>query len=195
MMTVRCDRKGELHTKRRLWFRRGGPIIGGLLTLTLGLGAWAQQVPAPLAPEHGGHGTPEEWKFTWPAGDPARGREVFVKLECFSCHEVKGEQFPRPDAGLEPGKVGPELSFMAPLHPPEYFAEAIINPSAVIEEGKGYRAPDGKSKMPSYNDLVTVQEVIDLVAYLKGLKGTDTRRGQDSSGGHMMAPGHRMPGN
>ena len=178
-----------------LWRRVGRLAVSGLLLTSVGIVAWAQQVPVKPAPEHGAHGTPEGWKLTWPTGDPARGREVFVKLECFSCHEVKGEQFPRPDAGLEPGKVGPELSFMAPLHPAEYFAEAIINPSAAIEEGKGYRAPDGKSKMPTYNDLVTVQEVIDLVAYLKGLKGTDSRRGQDGSGGHMMAPGHQMPGN
>lgn len=57
---------------------------------------------------------------------------------------------------------------MARLHPAEYFAEAIINPSAVVEEGKGYRAADGKSKMPGFNDLVTMQEVIVLVAFLKG---------------------------
>lgn len=166
---------------RRVSLAMATLILGSVLLGALGLGAWGQQ-----AGEHGGHGTPEGWKFSWPAGNATAGREVFVKLECFSCHEVKGEQFPRPDAGLDPGKVGPELSFMAPLHPAEYFAEAIVNPSAVIEEGKGYRAPDGKSKMPSYNDLVTVQEVIDLVAYLKGLKGT-------GSGGHMMTPGHPMP--
>jgi hypothetical protein len=59
---------------------------------------------------------------------------------------------------------------MGPLHDAEYFAEAIINPNAVIEKGKGYEAADDASKMPSYNDLVTVQEVIDVVAYLKGLK-------------------------
>jgi len=187
------------------WRRVRRFAVSGLLLTSVGIGAWAQQVPVKPAPEHRGHGTPEGWKFTWPTGDAAAGREVFVKLECYTCHEMKGEQFPRPDAGLEPGKVGPELSFMAPLHPLEYFAEAIINPSAVIEEGKGYRAPDGKSKMPSYNDLVTVQEVIDLVAYLKTPKGpgtssppstpTGSRRGQDGSGGHQMAPGHRMPGN
>jgi mono/diheme cytochrome c family protein len=144
------------------------------------------------APEHGGHGTPEGWKLSWPAGNPAAGREVFAKLECYTCHEVKGETFPAPDPGPDPGKIGPELSQMAPLHAPDYFAEAIINPNTVVEEGKGYRAPDGKSKMPSYNDLVTVQEVIDLVAYLKGLKGNG---GQDAPGGHMMAPGHSMPRN
>jgi hypothetical protein len=78
---------------------------------------------------------------------------------------------------------------MGPQHDAEYFAEAIINPSAVIEPGKGYEAADGTSKMPSYNDLVTVQEVIDLVAYLKGLKPpvktpASQGRAQDSGGDH-----------
>jgi hypothetical protein len=90
---------------------------------------------------------------------------VFVKLECYSCHEVKGEKFLAPT-----GDIGPELSVMGPLHDVAYFAEAIINPNAAIEPSKGYEAADGASKMPSYNELVTVQEVIDLVAYLKGLK-------------------------
>ncbi|MGH8068529.1 MAG: c-type cytochrome [Candidatus Entotheonellia bacterium] len=116
-------------------------------------------------PAHGEHGTPEGWKFTWPRGDPVKGREVFVKLECYGCHEVQAEKFPAPS-----GDIGPELSMMGPLHDAEYFAEAIIHPNAVIQKGKGYEAADGASKMPSYNDLVTVQEVIDLVAYLKGLK-------------------------
>jgi cytochrome c1 len=134
--------------------------------------------------EHGEHGTPQGWKFTWPKGDPVKGREVFVKLECYSCHEVKGEKFPAPS-----GDIGPELSMMGPLHEVEYFAEAIINPNAVVEKGKGYEAADGSSKMPSYNDLATVQEVIDLVAYLKGLrppitKPAATGRAHDAGGEH-----------
>jgi mono/diheme cytochrome c family protein len=125
-------------------------------------------VPAPQAqPPHAGHGTPPGWTFRWPAGDPARGRQVFVRLECYGCHEVKGERFPAPG---ETGKVGPELAAMGPLHEAEYFAEAIVNPSAVIEPGKGYEAPDGSSRMPSYNDTVTVQEVADLVAFLRSLR-------------------------
>src|SRR5574341_382676 len=118
-------------------------------------------------PSHGEHGTPRGWRLTWPPGDSAKGREAFVKLECYSCHEVKGEKFPAP---TEAGKVGPELSAMAPLHEPEYFAAALINPSAVIEQGKGFQAPDGSSKMPSFNESMTVQELIDLVAFLRALK-------------------------
>jgi Cytochrome c len=133
--------------------------------------------------EHGHHRTPEGWKFTWPQGDPVKGREAFVKLECYSCHAVQGEQFPAPS-----GDIGPELSAMGPLHDAEYFAEAIINPNAAIEAGKGYEAAGGTSKMPSYNDLATVQEVVDLVAYLKGLKPpvdapASHGRGAGSTGG------------
>lgn len=113
------------------------------------------------------HGTPKGWKFTWPKGDPVKGRAVFAKLECYSCHEVRGEQFPSPK---EKDKVGPELSMMGPLHEVDYFGEAIINPSAVIEKGKGYQTADGSSKMPSFNDSLNVQELIDLVAFLRALK-------------------------
>ena len=132
----------------------------------------AGEKPRPHAPPtsagmHGDHRTPDGWEFTWPQGDPVKGREVFVKLECYSCHEVAGEKFSAPT-----GDIGPELSVMGPLHHVAYFAETIINPNAAIEPGKGYEAADGSSKMPSYNELVTVQEVIDLVAYLKGLKPT-----------------------
>lgn len=125
------------------------------------------QAPATPSQPHGDHATPEGWRLTWPKGDPAKGRQVFSKLECYACHEVKGEKFPAP---REKGKVGPELSMMGPLHEPEYFAEAVINPGAVIEKGKGYEAADGSSKMPSFNDSLTVQELIDLVTFLGALK-------------------------
>jgi hypothetical protein len=40
----------------------------------------------------------------------------------------------------------------------------------VIEKGKGYQTVDGSSKMPSFNGSLSVQELIDLVAYLRALK-------------------------
>jgi hypothetical protein len=167
-------------------------LTGGLIATGAGLAASAQPGPpagAGAPAGQAGHGTPAGWQFAWPGGgDPARGREVFVKLECYSCHEVRGERFPAPRNG---GGTGPELAAMGPLHPPEYFAEAVINPSAAIEPGRGYAASDGSSKMPSYNDAVTVQEVVDLVAYLKALRlpatGPAGPRG-GTPGGHE---GHR----
>ena len=151
--------------------------LGVVTALSVLLPASAQQRPGPpTSPSRGHeqHGTPKGWKFTWPKGDPTKGRAVFVKLECYSCHEVRGEKFPAP---TERAKLGPELSFMGPLHEADYFAEAIINPSAVTEKGKGYQAPDGSSKMPSFNESMTVQEAIDLVAFLRSLKSVAGRPG------------------
>lgn len=154
-----------------------------VVVLIAALASEAQQQRAPrdrgeppASGGHGGHGTPPGWKFTLPKGNPGQGRVVFEKFECHACHEVKGESFPAPK---EKEAVGPELSVMGPLHDNEYFAESIINPSALIEKGKSYAAGDGSSKMPSYNDSLTVQEAIDLVAYLRSLK---PRPG--STGGH-----------
>ena len=111
---------------------------------------------------------PLGWKFALPGGDPVKGRQVFADLECYKCHAIHGENFPA--AGGDAKNVGPELTGMGGQHPGEYFAESIMNPSAVIEKGKGYEGPDGLSKMPLFNESMTVQEAIDLVAYLRSLK-------------------------
>jgi Cu/Ag efflux protein CusF len=57
---------------------------------------------------------------------------------------------------------------MGPLHPLEYFTESTIYPDAV--GAKKYRGPDGKSKMPNFNQDMTVQELIDLSTYLASLR-------------------------
>lgn len=161
---------GVQRARNRLRGNRGEDLMSriGVVVLTaIFVSLGAAEIHAQTARGHGDHGTPEAWKLAWPAGSPVKGREVFVKLECYSCHEVKGETFPAP---TDKQKVGPELSMMGPLHEAEYFVEAIVNPSATIEKGKGYEAADGSSKMPSYNDSIAVQELIDLVAYLRGLK-------------------------
>jgi hypothetical protein len=118
-------------------------------------------------PTHEGHGAPEGWRLELPKGDRAKGRAAFEKFECFACHEVKGEKFAAP---TETSKAGPELSQMGPLPEADYFVESIVHPSRLIEKGKGYAAADGSSKMPSYNDSMTVQELIDLVSFLTSLK-------------------------
>jgi len=111
-------------------------------------------------------GVPPGWTFALPQGDPAKGRAVFVRIECYSCHTIRGESFPR-----EPGQAGPDLTGMGLHHPVAYFAEAIIHPNRVILIGEGYTGPDGLSTMPNYNEDLTVAELIDLVAYLKSLQG------------------------
>jgi mono/diheme cytochrome c family protein len=108
-------------------------------------------------------------------GDAATGRELFIELECYKCHEIKGENFPT-FAENDKG-IGPELSQMAGSHPIEFFAESIANPNAVIDadaKEEDHISPDGKSKMPSFADVLTVQQLTDLATYLASL----------SAGGH-----------
>ena len=122
---------------------------------------------------HQSGGVPLGWKFALPGGDAAKGRQVFVDLECYKCHAIQGETFPA--SGGDAKNVGPELTGMGGQHPAEYFAESILIPNAVILDGPGYTGPDGKSVMPSYADSLSVTQLVDLVAFLKGL----------TSGGHM----------
>jgi Cu/Ag efflux protein CusF len=116
------------------------------------------RVPAPTEHHH-----PQNWRFALPKGDAAKGRAIFAKYECSYCHEVRGEDFAF--AGID---YGPELSQMGPLHPLEYFAESIMNPNVVASAQ--YRGADGRSTMPNYNEKMTVQELIDVSAYLASLK-------------------------
>jgi Cu/Ag efflux protein CusF len=108
---------------------------------------------------------PKGWRFTMPQGDPAKGRAVFEKFECYYCHEVRGENFPSPT------EYAPELSQMGPMHPVEFFAESIINPNAVVP--KSYRQSDGTSPMTNFAPKMTVQELIDVSAYVASLKPRD----------------------
>ena len=130
---------------------------------------------------HRAGGVPPGWRFSWPGGDAARGREVFAKLECYQCHEVKGETFPA--VAPDPSRRGPALSGMGDHHPAEYFAESIVNPNAVIVAGPGHTGPDGRSIMPDYRDSLTLAETIDLVAYLRTLTG-----GDEQGAHHAMEP-------
>jgi Cu/Ag efflux protein CusF len=120
--------------------------------------------PAPATKTADTH-HPKDWRFTIPKGNPAKGRAVFKKFECYYCHEVRGEKFPSST------EYAPELSQMGPAHPVEFFAESIINPNAVVP--KSYRRSDGTSPMTNFAAKMTVQELIDVSAYVASLKPKD----------------------
>ncbi len=108
---------------------------------------------------------PKGWRFTMPKGDPAKGRTVFEKFECYYCHKVRGEKFPSATENA------PELSQMGPAHPLEFFAESIMNPNAVVPQS--YRQADSTSPMTNFAEKMTVQELIDVSAYVASLKPRD----------------------
>lgn len=122
--------------------------------------------PISMAALHQSGGVPPGWKFTLPAGNAAIGRALFVDFGCHNCHEVQGE--PLPAVSPADKRPGPDLTGMGSHHPPEYFAEAVANPNAVLLEGPGYLGPDGRSVMPSYPDM-NLAQLADIVAYLRTL--------------------------
>jgi len=136
---------------------------------------------------HAAGGVPPGWRFTLPPGDPAAGRQVYVDLKCYACHQIKGEQFP-----LKPGETavaGPDLTGMGRHHPTEYLVESLVNPSAVVIDGPGYVGGDGRSIMPA-TPAMTLAQLIDLVAYLKS-QGGDAGHTQDQPR-EQTAGGYRV---
>jgi mono/diheme cytochrome c family protein len=114
---------------------------------------------------HARGGIPPGWILTPPSGDPRRGRAVFAGLACFTCHHVAGETFP-------PSTLpGPDLTNVGAHHPPGYLLESVLNPDAVIVQAPGYTDPQGRSIMPDFRNRLSVNQLVDLVAYLASLKG------------------------
>ncbi len=111
---------------------------------------------------------PEGWHFSLPAGNSFAGEKVFVKMECFSCHKVAGRSFRRVDTG----GVGPELGPGHARLPSEYLAESVLNRHKMIAGNDDrYRGEDKRSsKMGDYSEIMTVRELVDVVAYLKSIR-------------------------
>ena len=137
-------------------------LVTGSSFLLFAFPSLASKHTTAAAQKSDNHHHPKGWRFTMPKGDPAKGRAVFEKFECYYCHEIRGERFPYPVENA------PELSQMGPLHPVEYFAESIIDPNAVVP--KRYREPDDNSPMTNFAEKMTVQELIDVSAYIASLK-------------------------
>lgn len=135
-------------------------IIPYALTLTLSLslsGIALAQKPSPAKPS-----VPKGWSFSFPDGNQETGKQLFIKMECYACHTIK---LPKESLAARPGNVGPELTGYSVL-PKEYLASSIIKAHPAVA-APGYSVKDGKAAMGNYNHFLTVQELIDLVAFLK----------------------------
>ena len=111
---------------------------------------------------------PKGWRFSFPDGDHNAGKAVFMKMQCYTCHDVKLQR----ESLAKAGDIGPDLSGYSAL-PKEYLAESIIKTHTVVA-APGYTVKEGKAAMGNYNHFMTIQEMIDLVAFLK--HGVDAKR-------------------
>lgn len=109
---------------------------------------------------------PEPAAFALPDGDIERGQALFVEYRCTTCHTVRDLDLPAPDAeGPVKVSLGGRVSKLATY---EELVTSIINPShKLVRFGKPDElTADGESLMAVYNDVMTVTDLIDLVAFL-----------------------------
>lgn len=105
--------------------------------------------------------------FRLPDGDVEHGRATFVALRCHACHTVEGVQLPEP---LETPEVSVALG--GEVRRIQTYGElvtSIINPSHELPRRypKEEVARGDVSKMKIYNDIMTVTQLCDLVAFLQ----------------------------
>jgi L-cysteine S-thiosulfotransferase len=105
--------------------------------------------------------------FRLPDGDVQKGEAAFVTLKCHTCHLVNGVQLP-PLAGTAPTNIvlGGEVSYIRTYGE---LVTSVIHPSHGLAPGfKKEEIRNGSlSPMPEFNHLMTVQQMIDLVAFLQ----------------------------
>ncbi len=105
--------------------------------------------------------------FALPEGNAVVGEANFIALGCTGCHSVAGrtdlrEDFPR-EMTVPLGGVTGRIATYGEL------VTSIINPSHRIATTAPETAvaEDGASRMRVYNEIMTVQELIDVVAFLQ----------------------------
>ncbi len=102
-----------------------------------------------------------------PEGDAAKGKMHFVSLGCIGCHSVVDADLPEP---AQPGAVRVLLGSRTSANISYgQLVTAIVNPSHRLSPRyrKDEVSQDGESLMISYNDVLTVTQLTDLVAFLQ----------------------------
>lgn len=105
--------------------------------------------------------------FSLPAGNAQDGQEAFVYLHCFECHFIEGLELPPVESDDNPYvQLGGKVSRVKTYGD---LVTSIINPSHKLAPGYPLETitDDGQSRMPIYNRYMTVQELIDIVAFLQ----------------------------
>jgi hypothetical protein len=112
--------------------------------------------------------------FRLPDGDVARGKAAFVSLKCHTCHAVFGTELPAPVADPPVGVVLGGLVTVAPTDGD--LLTAIVDPSHDLSHRMGNVASAGLSRMGDFRESMTVQQLIDLVAFLQSVHVVDRMR-------------------
>lgn len=119
--------------------------------------------------------------FVLPDGDADAGQALFVSYGCTSCHTIPNLDLPAPEVeGPVRITLGGRVSKVKSY--PE-LVTSIINPSHRFAARRRVDevSRDGESLMTVYNDVMTVTELVNLVAFL------------ESRYEELERPGYRYP--
>ena len=108
----------------------------------------------------------ENREFNLPEGDIESGRATFVLLQCNECHTVADVVYvgsDQHDINVTLGGKTTRVKTYADL------LTSIINPSHRLSRGNTSKTAtaEGKSRMRSYNEFMTVEELTNLVTFLE----------------------------
>ena len=110
------------------------------------------------------------WTLQLPEGDLARGKAAYRNLWCHGCHVAKGyeKEFPAPYAQPPvPVVLGMEPSKRSRME----LVNSLINPSHSIDPKlQKELVTNGQfSRMGDYNEIMTLQQLSDIVTFLESL--------------------------
>ena len=105
-------------------------------------------------------------QLTLAKGSYNAGKNAFIKLQCNACHTVTGVNLP---AAEEMFEVAVELGSKKQSKTSAELLTAIANPSHSLAKGFPVEtiSSHGSTRMPDYNDIMTVSELINIVTFLK----------------------------
>jgi len=101
-----------------------------------------------------------------PKGDYERGKNAFVQLRCNGCHSVADVKWlgnPEELYFQLGGTISKKKTYGE-------LVSSVINPSHKIAKqyiGHQTSTSEGSSKMAIYNEVMTVQELVDIVTFLQ----------------------------
>ena len=107
--------------------------------------------------------------FRLPEGNTERGKAAFLQMNCHRCHTVAGIVLPNPDSPspimLELGGVVRKAKTYGELVTSVIRSQHIVSTEHLAKLGEGME-PDTSAPMPSFNDTMTVAQMIDVVTFL-----------------------------
>ena len=105
--------------------------------------------------------------FILPPGDATAGQHTFAQLNCIQCHSVAGVTFPESETVTSDLMV-PLGGALHKVKTYGQLATAIIHPSeSVLKADDRYVDTSGKSLMPDYTTVMTVQQMTDIITFLQ----------------------------